>query len=57
MANLYLLLRTDGSSEDITADFYERQGDDWVFFLSGEEVGRVKIDEVSTVGKAPRDMA
>ena len=57
MANLYLLQRTDGGFDEIEADSYEREGDDWVFHLAGAEVSRVAIDTIVSVTKAPRDMS
>lgn len=55
MANLYLVTNVDGT-EEITADFYERNGEDWTFVRGGEEVYRIKIDEVVSIAKAPRDL-
>ena len=57
MPNLYLLQRTDGGSDEISADHYERQGDDWVFLLNGDEVARIEIDSIVSLAKAPRDFA
>jgi hypothetical protein len=54
--NLYLLTKTAGAPDEISADFYERDGDDWIFTLGGEEVARVPIDEIVSIVKAPRDM-
>jgi hypothetical protein len=54
--NLYLLMKRDGTSDEISADFYERDGDDWIFTLSGDEVARIAIDDIVSVAKAPRDM-
>jgi hypothetical protein len=55
MANLYLVTNVDGT-EEITADFYERNGEDWTFVRGGEEVYRIQIDEVVSIAKAPRDL-
>jgi hypothetical protein len=55
MANLYFVTRADGA-EEIAADFYERKGEEWAFVLSGTEVYRIKIDDVVSVAKAPRDL-
>jgi ADP-glucose pyrophosphorylase len=55
MTNLYLVWRNDGAQE-VTADFYERKDEDWVFVLAGDEVYRIKIDEVVSIAKAPRDL-
>jgi hypothetical protein len=38
--NFYLLSTTDDSPEEITADGYERDGDDWIFTLAGVEIVR-----------------
>lgn len=54
--NLYLLTKTAGAPDEISADFYERDGDDWIFTLGGEEVARVPIDKIVSIVKAPRDM-
>jgi hypothetical protein len=56
MANLYLVTNVDGT-EEVTADFYERDGEDWTFVRSGDEVYRIKIDDVVSIAKAPRDLA
>jgi hypothetical protein len=55
MANLYLVTKLDGS-EEVTADFYERNGEAWTFVRSGDEVYRIKIDEVLSIAKAPKDL-
>ena len=55
-ANLYLVTNVDGT-EEVTADFYERDGEDWTFVRSGDEVYRIKIDDVVSIAKAPRDLA
>jgi hypothetical protein len=56
MPNLYLLMKLDGPADEISADFYQRDGDDWVFQLGNEEVARVPIDTIVSIAKAPRDM-
>jgi len=56
VANLYLVMMADGSAEEIAADFYERDGDHWVFLSHMDEVYRVKIDDVVSVAKAPKDL-
>jgi hypothetical protein len=56
MPNSYLVTEPDGT-EEITADFYERQGEDWVFFLGGREVYRVPIERVLSVGKTPLNLS
>jgi hypothetical protein len=57
MPNLYLLMKLDGPSDEISADFYQRDGDDWVFWLGEQEVARIPIDAIVSIAKAPRDMA
>jgi hypothetical protein len=54
--NLYLLMKTDGPADEISADFYQREDDDWVFMLGGAEVARMPIDSIVSIAKAPRDM-
>jgi len=56
MPNLYLLMKLDGPADEISADFYQRDGDDWVFLLGDQEVARIPIDEIVSIAKAPRDM-
>lgn len=46
MPNLYLLSTTDGSPDEIIADGYERDGEDWVFHLAGAEVIRIPVDAI-----------
>jgi hypothetical protein len=47
--NDYLLQLASGTSTDIQAESYERDGDDWVFFDHGQEVARVKITDVTSI--------
>jgi hypothetical protein len=54
--NLYLLMKADGPSDEISADFYQREDDDWVFMLAGAVVARMPIDSIVSIAKAPRDM-
>jgi hypothetical protein len=55
--NLYLLMKTEGPADEIEADFFQREGDDWVFTLGGEEVAKLPIDSIVSIAKAPRDMS
>jgi hypothetical protein len=55
MPNLYLIQKTDSTPDEVSADFYERQGDDWVFLLGGTEVARLEIESIVSIAKAPRD--
>jgi len=57
MPNLYLLMKTDGSSDEVSADSYERDGDDWLFILRGDIVTRIRIDQIASIAKGPRDLA
>ena len=56
MPNLYLLMKLDGPADEISADFYQRDGEDWVFWLRDQEVARIPIDSIVSIAKAPRDM-
>ncbi|HTG48281.1 MAG TPA: hypothetical protein VK646_11560 [Actinomycetota bacterium] len=47
--NQYLLSLQAGGSTEIEAESYQRDGDDWVFFDHGEEVARLKADEVESI--------
>jgi hypothetical protein len=55
MPNLYLIQKTNNEPNEVSADFYERQGDDWVFMLGGAEVARLEIESIVSIAKAPRD--
>jgi hypothetical protein len=50
--NDYLLQLASGTSTDIQAESYERDGDDWVFFDHGQEVARVKISDVTSITRS-----
>lgn len=50
--NQYLLSMADGSPNELSADGYERDGDDWVFHLDGVEVARIPIDQIVSIAKA-----
>jgi len=41
----------------VSADFHERQGDDWVFLIGGSEVARPEIERIVSIAKAPRQLA
>ncbi len=53
----YLIQKSDNTGDEVSADFYERQGDDWVFLLGGSEVARLQIESIISIAKAPRDFA
>jgi len=57
MPNLYLIQKSDNTGDEVSADFYERQGDDWVFLLGGSEVARLEIESIVSIAKAPRDLS
>jgi hypothetical protein len=50
--NDYLLQLASGSSTEILAESYERDGDDWIFFDHGQEVARVKIADVTSITRS-----
>jgi hypothetical protein len=49
----YDVMHMKGDTYEVEADFYEREGDDWVFYLADEEVFRVPFLDVMTVTKTP----
>jgi hypothetical protein len=49
--NAYEVSFHSRGSEEIEADFFERDEDDWVFYLGGTEVKRVPMDDVESVTK------
>jgi hypothetical protein len=51
--NIYEVMRTDGPSQEVEADFYERVGEDWVFFAADEEVFRLPLADVQAVVRIP----
>jgi len=53
-SNSYLINKTDGTSSEILADHYEREGDEWVFMIGNREVLRIPIDEIASITKAGR---
>lgn len=44
----------DGTSDDVMADHYEREGDEWVFLIGSIEVLRIAIDAIASITKAGR---
>jgi hypothetical protein len=56
MPNLYPLMKAHGPADEIAADFYQREGDHWIFMLAGVEVARMPIDGIVSIAKARRDM-
>ena len=53
MPNLYLIQKSDNTGDEVSADFYERQGDDWVFLLGGSEVAPSRSSASSRSPKRP----
>jgi hypothetical protein len=53
-SNSYLITKADGTSDEILADHYEREGDEWVFMIGSKEVLRLAIDEIASITKAGR---
>ena len=52
--NSYLITKTDGTSDEVLADHYERAGDEWVFLIGSTEVLRISIDAIASVTKVGR---
>jgi hypothetical protein len=51
--NTYHLTKSDGPLEEISADSYQREGEDWVFsLLSGEEVARIRMDDTVRISRS-----
>lgn len=53
-SNSYLITKMDGTSDEILADHYEREGDEWVFMIGNKEVLRITIDDIASITKAGR---
>jgi hypothetical protein len=51
--NIYEIMRGNGGSQEVEADFYERQGGDWVFYAGDAGVFRVPITDVEAVVRVP----
>jgi hypothetical protein len=49
--NAYLIQYSSGESDEIEADGYEREGDEWVFILRGEEVARFPVGDLVSISK------
>ena len=50
--NVYDVTYVSGGGDEIDADFFEREADDWVFFAGGSEVFRIPVEEVVGVTKS-----
>ena len=53
-SNSYLITKVDGTSQEILADHYEREEDEWVFMVGSKEVLRMAIDDIASITKAGR---
>jgi hypothetical protein len=51
--NAYEVSLHAGGSEEVEAEFFERDGEDWVFYAGGEEMKRVPMATVQAVTKIP----
>jgi hypothetical protein len=52
--NSYLITKMDGTSDEVMADHYEPDRDEWVFLIGSIEVLRIAIDAVASITKAGR---
>jgi hypothetical protein len=50
--NVYDVMHVNGDIYEIEADFFQREGDDWVFFAADVEVLRVSWFDVLSVSKS-----
>ncbi|HUL85776.1 MAG TPA: hypothetical protein VLX89_09730 [Actinomycetota bacterium] len=50
--NDYLLQLASGTTSEILAESYERDGDEWVFYIRGDEVARVQISDVTSITRS-----
>jgi hypothetical protein len=53
VANLYDVMHVNGDTYEVDADFFQRDGEDWVFYLADVEVMRLPFLDVLSVTKAP----
>jgi hypothetical protein len=49
----YDVMHVNGDTYEVEAEFYQREGDDWVFYANGSEVYRVAFLDVLGVTKTP----
>ena len=49
----YDVMHVNGDTYEIEAEFFEREGEDWVFYDRGAEVFRVPFLDVLSVSKTP----
>jgi len=50
--NDYLLQLATGTTSELKAESYERDGDEWVFYIQGDEVARVQIADVTSITRS-----
>lgn len=50
--NIYDVSHVNGDFIEVEADFYEREGQDWVFIAGGNEVLRIGWLDVISVSKS-----
>jgi hypothetical protein len=50
--NIYDVNHVSGDIYEVEAEFFEREGDDWVFYVRGTEVYRVSWFDVLGVAKS-----
>jgi hypothetical protein len=48
----YLVSYVSGETRELEADFYQRDGDDWVFVSGGTEILRVQVEQVASISKS-----
>jgi hypothetical protein len=48
----YLVSYVSGEYTELEADFFQRDGDDWVFMSGGAEVLRVAVEMVAAISKS-----
>jgi hypothetical protein len=58
MPNVYLLTKGHGPPEELSADSYQREGDDGVFtLLSGDEVARIPIEDILSISRGSQGIS
>jgi hypothetical protein len=49
----YDVMHVNGDTYEVEAEFFQREGDDWVFYADDAEVFRVPFVDVLGVSKTP----
>jgi hypothetical protein len=49
--HLYCIERPDHDLAEIEAAYFEREGDEWVFYVGQDEVFRIPLDTVVGISK------